>query len=77
MPDPPEHVKCISVGEDTATIVWDAPKFDGGAPLKGGDLHLFSHLLNAYANILLLTRLCVYSIRLSHGEEEERLLQMD
>lgn len=35
MPDPPEHVKCISVGEDTATIVWDAPKFDGGAPLKG------------------------------------------
>lgn len=35
VPDPPEHVKCISVGEDTATIVWDAPKFDGGAPLKG------------------------------------------
>ncbi|XP_029699109.1 myosin binding protein Cb isoform X1 [Takifugu rubripes] len=35
VPDPPEHVKCTSVGEDTATIVWDAPKFDGGAPLKG------------------------------------------
>lgn len=77
VPDPPEHVKCMSVGEDTATIVWDAPKFDGGAPLKGGDFHLFSHLLNAYADILLLTCLCVYSVRLSHGEEEERLLQMD
>lgn len=50
MPDPPEHVKCISVGEDTATIVWDAPKFDGGAPLKGKrwiyiDFYLLSHVM--------------------------------
>ncbi|XP_068161151.1 myosin binding protein Cb isoform X3 [Antennarius striatus] len=35
VPDPPEHVKCTSVGEDCATITWEAPKFDGGAPLKG------------------------------------------
>ncbi|KAL7372399.1 hypothetical protein ABVT39_015538 [Epinephelus coioides] len=35
VPDPPENIKCTSVGEDTATIIWDAPKFDGGAPLKG------------------------------------------
>uniref|UniRef100_A0A4W6BPI6 Myosin-binding protein C, fast-type n=1 Tax=Lates calcarifer TaxID=8187 RepID=A0A4W6BPI6_LATCA len=35
VPDPPEHVKCTSVGEDCATIVWEAPKFDGGAPVKG------------------------------------------
>uniref|UniRef100_A0A7N8YGA7 Myosin-binding protein C, fast-type n=1 Tax=Mastacembelus armatus TaxID=205130 RepID=A0A7N8YGA7_9TELE len=35
VPDPPEHVKCTSVGEDTATIIWDVPKFDGGAPIKG------------------------------------------
>ncbi|XP_055360540.1 myosin binding protein Cb [Betta splendens] len=35
VPDPPEHVKCTSVGEDTATIVWEPPKFDGGAPIKG------------------------------------------
>ncbi|KAM8877109.1 myosin-binding protein C, fast-type-like isoform 1-T1 [Synchiropus picturatus] len=35
VPDPPEHVKCTAVGEDCATIVWDAPKFDGGAPIKG------------------------------------------
>ncbi|XP_074519910.1 myosin-binding protein C, fast-type-like [Halichoeres trimaculatus] len=35
VPDPPENVKCVSVGEDTATIVWEPPKFDGGAPLKG------------------------------------------
>lgn len=43
MPDPPEHVKCVSVGEDTATIVWETPKFDGGAPLKG-KRHLFACL---------------------------------
>ncbi|KAM3859540.1 myosin-binding protein C, fast-type-like [Diretmus argenteus] len=35
VPDPPRHVKCTSVGENTATITWEAPKFDGGAPIKG------------------------------------------
>ncbi|XP_023149589.1 myosin binding protein Cb isoform X4 [Amphiprion ocellaris] len=35
VPDPPENVKCTSVGEDCATIVWEPPKFDGGAPIKG------------------------------------------
>ncbi|XP_041818154.1 myosin-binding protein C, fast-type-like isoform X2 [Chelmon rostratus] len=35
VPDPPEQVKCTSVGEDCATITWEPPKFDGGAPLKG------------------------------------------
>uniref|UniRef100_A0A8C9TR53 Myosin binding protein C2 n=1 Tax=Scleropages formosus TaxID=113540 RepID=A0A8C9TR53_SCLFO len=35
VPDPPEAVKCMSVGEDTATITWEPPKFDGGAPIKG------------------------------------------
>ncbi|XP_061086439.1 myosin-binding protein C, fast-type-like [Conger conger] len=35
VPDPPEAVKCVSVGEDTANIVWEPPKFDGGAPIKG------------------------------------------
>ncbi|XP_061910864.1 myosin binding protein Cb [Entelurus aequoreus] len=35
VPDPPEHVKCTSVGEDCASIIWEAPKFDGGAPIKG------------------------------------------
>ncbi|XP_041941733.1 myosin binding protein Ca isoform X5 [Alosa sapidissima] len=35
VPDPPEHVKCTGVGEDTATITWNAPKFDGGVPIKG------------------------------------------
>ncbi|XP_029311961.1 myosin-binding protein C, fast-type-like isoform X2 [Cottoperca gobio] len=35
VPDPPENVRCTSVGEDCASIVWDPPKFDGGAPLKG------------------------------------------
>ncbi|XP_058478019.1 myosin binding protein Cb isoform X1 [Solea solea] len=35
VPDPPENIKCQTVGEDCATIVWDVPKFDGGAPIKG------------------------------------------
>ncbi|GAA6078725.1 myosin binding protein Cb isoform X1 [Tachysurus ichikawai] len=40
VPDPPEHVKCIGVGEDCATITWEVPKFDGGAPIKGKTIHL-------------------------------------
>ncbi|MEQ2302209.1 Myosin-binding protein C, fast-type [Ameca splendens] len=35
VPDPPENVKCNGVGEDCATIDWEPPKFDGGAPVKG------------------------------------------
>ncbi|TNN49103.1 Myosin-binding protein C, fast-type [Liparis tanakae] len=35
VPDPPENVRCASVGEDCASILWDPPAFDGGAPLKG------------------------------------------
>ncbi|KAG7274478.1 hypothetical protein CRUP_001443 [Coryphaenoides rupestris] len=34
VPDPPKNVKCLSVGEDTASITWDPPAFDGGAPVK-------------------------------------------
>ncbi|XP_061605774.1 myosin binding protein Ca isoform X2 [Phyllopteryx taeniolatus] len=35
VPDPPENVKCTSVGENCATITWDPPAFDGGVPVKG------------------------------------------
>ncbi|XP_076008440.1 myosin-binding protein C, fast-type-like [Genypterus blacodes] len=35
VPDPPENVKCGTVGEDWANISWDVPKYDGGAPIKG------------------------------------------
>ncbi|XP_008327852.1 myosin binding protein Ca isoform X1 [Cynoglossus semilaevis] len=35
VPHPPENVKCTSVGEDTATIIWDPPPYDGGVPIKG------------------------------------------
>ncbi|XP_061906235.1 myosin binding protein Ca isoform X2 [Entelurus aequoreus] len=35
VPDPPENVKCTSVGEDCATVTWDPPAFDGGVPIKG------------------------------------------
>uniref|UniRef100_A0A6Q2ZPF0 Myosin-binding protein C, fast-type n=1 Tax=Esox lucius TaxID=8010 RepID=A0A6Q2ZPF0_ESOLU len=35
VPNPPENVKCMGVGEDTATIMWDPPNFDGGSPVRG------------------------------------------
>uniref|UniRef100_A0A674NK04 Myosin-binding protein C, fast-type n=1 Tax=Takifugu rubripes TaxID=31033 RepID=A0A674NK04_TAKRU len=35
VPNPPENVKCTSVGEDCATVTWDPPAFDGGVPIKG------------------------------------------
>uniref|UniRef100_A0A673NGV4 Myosin-binding protein C, fast-type-like n=1 Tax=Sinocyclocheilus rhinocerous TaxID=307959 RepID=A0A673NGV4_9TELE len=35
VPDPPENVKCTAVGEDSASVQWDPPKFDGGVPVKG------------------------------------------
>lgn len=35
VPDPPENVRCTCVGEDCATMVWDPPKYDGGAPVTG------------------------------------------
>uniref|UniRef100_A0A4W5R7J7 Myosin-binding protein C, fast-type n=1 Tax=Hucho hucho TaxID=62062 RepID=A0A4W5R7J7_9TELE len=35
VPDCPENVKCTSVGEDCATMVWEPPKFDGGVPVTG------------------------------------------
>uniref|UniRef100_A0A8C1I3V4 Myosin binding protein Ca n=1 Tax=Cyprinus carpio carpio TaxID=630221 RepID=A0A8C1I3V4_CYPCA len=35
VPDPPENVKCTGVGEDSASIQWDPPTFDGGVPVKG------------------------------------------
>uniref|UniRef100_A0AAQ5ZSD0 Myosin-binding protein C, fast-type n=1 Tax=Amphiprion ocellaris TaxID=80972 RepID=A0AAQ5ZSD0_AMPOC len=35
VPNPPENVKCTSVGEDSATVTWDPPPYDGGVPIKG------------------------------------------
>ncbi|XP_068583971.1 myosin binding protein Ca [Cebidichthys violaceus] len=35
VPNPPENVRCTSVGEDSGTITWDPPAFDGGVPIKG------------------------------------------
>lgn len=35
VPDPPENVRCTGVGEDTASVLWDPPKFDGGSLIKG------------------------------------------
>ncbi|KAF7658839.1 hypothetical protein LDENG_00006710, partial [Lucifuga dentata] len=35
VPNPPENVRCTTIGEDSATITWDPPAFDGGVPIKG------------------------------------------
>ncbi|KAM6957254.1 myosin binding protein Ca [Aplochiton taeniatus] len=35
VPNPPENVRCTAVGEDSATVTWDPPSFDGGVPVKG------------------------------------------
>ncbi|XP_035035721.1 myosin binding protein Ca isoform X3 [Hippoglossus stenolepis] len=35
VPNPPENVQCLSVGENCGTITWDPPAFDGGVPIKG------------------------------------------
>ncbi|KAM9391573.1 myosin binding protein Ca [Pholidichthys leucotaenia] len=35
VPDPPENVRTLSVGDDCATLTWDPPGFDGGVPVKG------------------------------------------
>ncbi|XP_060705631.1 myosin binding protein Ca isoform X1 [Hemiscyllium ocellatum] len=35
VPDPPENVKIIGIGEDWCTAGWDIPKYDGGQPITG------------------------------------------
>ncbi|XP_075046117.1 myosin-binding protein C, fast-type-like isoform X2 [Mixophyes fleayi] len=35
VPDPPEHVRITSVGEDWASVIWEPPKYDGGKEVTG------------------------------------------
>lgn len=81
MPDPPENVKCTGVGEDCATIVWEPPKFDGGAPVKGKKTGFTTTVLQPSKDCGFLNTniedVGFDSNRLSHGKKEERLLQMD
>ncbi|XP_072348369.1 myosin binding protein Ca [Scyliorhinus torazame] len=35
VPDPPENVKIIGIGEDWCTAGWDVPPYDGGQPVTG------------------------------------------
>ncbi|KAM9366083.1 myosin-binding protein C, cardiac-type [Symphorus nematophorus] len=35
VPDPPQGVKILSVGEDSCVVQWDPPQFDGGQPIIG------------------------------------------
>ena len=77
MPDPPEAVKCVSVGEDTANIVWEPPKFDGVhllkvPPLPAPSTNFFHGSMYMKAKAALFD-----PPRLSNGEEEERILEMD
>uniref|UniRef100_A0A8C4I1H0 Myosin-binding protein C, fast-type n=1 Tax=Dicentrarchus labrax TaxID=13489 RepID=A0A8C4I1H0_DICLA len=35
VPDPPQAIKILSVGEDSCVVQWDPPQFDGGQPIIG------------------------------------------
>ncbi|XP_068178937.1 myosin-binding protein C, cardiac-type [Antennarius striatus] len=35
VPDPPQAIKIVSVGEDSCVVQWDPPSFDGGQPVIG------------------------------------------
>ncbi|XP_074521934.1 myosin-binding protein C, cardiac-type [Halichoeres trimaculatus] len=35
VPDPPQAVRILSVGEDSCVVQWDPPSFDGGQPIIG------------------------------------------
>ncbi|XP_029702650.1 myosin-binding protein C, cardiac-type isoform X2 [Takifugu rubripes] len=35
VPDPPQEVKILSVGEESCVVQWDPPLFDGGQPIIG------------------------------------------
>lgn len=35
VPDPPQAVRILSVGEDSCVVQWDPPLFDGGQPIIG------------------------------------------
>ncbi|XP_041647361.1 myosin-binding protein C, cardiac-type isoform X3 [Cheilinus undulatus] len=35
VPDPPQAVRILSVGEDSCVVQWDPPVFDGGQPVIG------------------------------------------
>nr|XP_046245172.1 myosin-binding protein C, cardiac-type isoform X1 [Scatophagus argus] len=35
VPDPPQAVRILSVGEDSCIVQWDPPQFDGGQPIIG------------------------------------------
>uniref|UniRef100_H3CVJ4 Myosin-binding protein C, cardiac-type n=1 Tax=Tetraodon nigroviridis TaxID=99883 RepID=H3CVJ4_TETNG len=35
VPDPPQEVKILSVGEESCVVQWDPPAFDGGQPIIG------------------------------------------
>eukprot|EP00061_Rhincodon_typus_P010651 g35117.t1 len=35
VPDPPENVKIVGIGEDWCIVEWDVPKYDGGQPITG------------------------------------------
>lgn len=66
VPDPPENVKCTGVGEETATIVWDPPAFDGGAALKGKGWILCLMVWIYEVLIKLLGLLCVLNSYFTH-----------
>lgn len=75
VPDPPQEVKILSVGEESCVVQWDPPLFDGGQPIIGKN----SDLTEAFWYIYSFTTRTVWILflRLCVGEEEEEELQVD
>lgn len=77
VPNPPDNVRCTSVGEDSAVITWDAPSFDGGVPVKG--TFEMRRIWSPTRNHLHLhpSSAVVTSCRLPDGEEEDGFVPVD
>lgn len=83
VPDPPQVLKILSVGEDSCVVQWDPPLFDGGQPIIGKNiLKCFICLNNLeISSLIVLTsptdNTNVVILRLCAGEKEEEELQVD
>lgn len=53
VPDPPQGLKILSVGEDSCVVQWDPPLFDGGQPIIGKKHIKMLHLFKLFGNVLL------------------------
>ncbi len=83
VPDPPQALKILSVGEDSCVVQWDPPLFDGGQPIIGKNTLKWFICSNdlEISSCIVLTSLTdnhdIVILRLCAGEKEEEELQVD